>query len=387
MLSTLDIVVNFDRLPCHQSEACHVVNPDKAVGVLPVLRRLLFFLDGLKPFQVLVLAIVLAFIGMVLLCVLEQIILIDLTTDQLRNLHFARGFFSTSIGICFVWWIMHRKETELAGWRDHFSRKLDQRTSELNLALAVQQQQFEKLEASNNALVNQREDFVLALKLRLMTPVQAIQKTLNHLLEDAYGELTPTQREIVNLTIENNRDLDRLLVMLVALYRYQNGKLMLQRKMHKLLDLIKIKEDEILKAKKRNINLSLHNSFADIELVCDVDEARKVIEHLVDNAVKHAGKDVAIFCEVRNQFVHIQVVDDGPGIAPEDVENLFKRFYYVSNVGRYSASTGVGLCLCAEIAKAHCGTLTCESAIGQGTKFTLSLPLAADNNDSTISNC
>ena len=378
MLSTLDLAVDFDRLSCHQSEADPIANPGKAADVLPAIRGNLFCLDRLKPFQVLALAIVFAFFGMVVLCVLEQILLIDLTTTQLRNLHLARGFLCTSVGMCFVWWIMHRKETELVGWRDHFSQKLDERTSELNAALAAQQQQFEKLEVSNKALINQREDFVLALKLRLMTPVQAIQKTLTHLLEDAYGELTPPQKEIVNLTIENNRDLDRLLVMLVALYRYQNGKLMLQKKMHKLLDLIDIKEDEFLHAKKKNINLSLQNPFADIELECDIDEARKVIGHLVDNAVKHARSNVSVCCEVKNQFAYIKVHDDGPGIAPEDVESLFKRFYYVSNHGKYSAGTGVGLCLCAEIAKAHDGTLTCESAIGHGAKFTLSLPLGRD---------
>lgn len=367
--------MDIDGLPRHRNETDPFANHRKAVGVLSVLRGISFRLDRLKPFQILALAIVFAFIGMVVLCALEQIALVDVTTTQIKVLHFARGFLATSVGMCFMWWIMYRKETELVGWRDHFSQKLAERTSELNVALAAQQEQFEKLQASNNALVNQREDFVLALKLRLMTPVQAIQTTLTHLLEDAYGELTSTQKEIVYLTVENNRDLDRLLAMLVALYRYQNGKLILQKKKHKLLDLIDIKEDEFLKAKKKSINLSLQNKFADIALECDIDETRKVIGHLIDNAVKHARSNVSIFCEVRNQFAHITVGNDGPGIAPEDVENLFKRFYYVSNVGKYSAGTGVGLCLCAEIAKAHSGTLTCESALGQGAKFTLSLPL------------
>lgn len=367
--------MDFDGLPRHRNETDPFANYRKAVGVLSVLRGISFRLDRLKPFQILALAIVFAFAAMVVLCVLEQIALVDLTTSQLKILHFARGFLATSVGMCFMWWIMHRKETELVGWRDHFSQKLAERTSELNVSLAAQQVQFEKLQASNNALINQREDFVLALKLRLMTPVQAIQTTLTHLLEDAYGELTPTQKEIVHLTVENNRDLDRLLAMLVALYRYQNGKLMLQKKKHQLLDLIDIKEDEFQKAKKKNITLSLQNAFADIALECDIDETKKVIGHLIDNAVKHARSNVSIFCEVRDQFAHITVGDDGPGIAPEDMENLLKRFYYVSNVGKYSAGTGVGLCLCAEIAKAHSGTLTCESALGQGAKFTLSLPL------------
>ena len=369
--------MGFEKLPCHQNGMDPTANHGKGVGVLPTLRGNLFSLDRLKPFQVLTLAILFAFVGMVALCLLEQIALIDVTTTQLKILHFVRGFLATSVGMGFMWWIMHFKEIELAGWRDHFSQKLDERTSELNAALATQQRQLEQLEASHDSLVNQREDFVLALKLRLMTPVQASQKTLTHLLEDAYGELTPTQKEIVRLTVENNRDLDRLLVMLVALYRYQNGKLTLQKKKHKLLDLIDIKEDEFLQAKKRNLNLSMQNSFGDIELECDIDEAKKVIGHLLDNAIKHASSNISISCEVRNQFAHITVANDGPAIAPEDVESLFKRFYYVSNVGKYSAGTGVGLCLCAEIAKAHDGTLTCESAIGQGAKFTLSLPLGS----------
>ncbi|MBX9948270.1 MAG: HAMP domain-containing histidine kinase [Candidatus Obscuribacterales bacterium] len=311
---------------------------------------------------------------MVLFFALEQIALADASTTQLKKLHFVRGFLATTIGVSFMWWVMRRKEAELVSWRDHFRKRLEEKTSELNIAIAEQHSQLERLEASNNALVNQREDFVLALKLRLMTPVQAIQTTLNHLIDGSYGELTEAQREIVELTVENNRDLDRLLMMLVALYRYQNGNFTIEKRKHKLIDLVDIKDDELLKAKKKNIILHVEKPNADVEIVCDIAETQRIISHLVDNAIKYARSSVSIVCEEREETATISVANDGPAIDPADMDSLFKRFFYVSNVGKYSPGTGVGLCLCAEIAKAHDGTLKCDSSEGKGARFTLSLP-------------
>ena len=71
------------------------------------------------------------------------------------------------------------------------------------------------------------------------------------------------------------------------------------------------------------------------------------------------------------------VADTGEGIAPEHLPHLFERFYRVeSSRSRGKGGTGLGLAICREIVRAHGGSITVESAVGQGAAVTLRLPLA-----------
>ena len=101
--------------------------------------------------------------------------------------------------------------------------------------------------------------------------------------------------------------------------------------------------------------------------------------NLLDNAKKYAGarEPVEIRLGRRGDAAEIAVVDRGVGIAPEHLPKLFDRFYR-PDVSRTSETggTGLGLAICKEIAMAHGGTIAVTSRPGQGTAFTVTLPLA-----------
>jgi signal transduction histidine kinase len=117
------------------------------------------------------------------------------------------------------------------------------------------------------------------------------------------------------------------------------------------------------------------------ELVADVDprSVRQVIENLISNAVKHSPKGTPVTVEISSEQDHdpergnaiITVHDEGPGIPGELVPRVFDRFV----TGPGSKGLGLGLYLARSIAEAHRGTVTVESAPGQGTTFTLCFPL------------
>lgn len=108
----------------------------------------------------------------------------------------------------------------------------------------------------------------------------------------------------------------------------------------------------------------------------EIDRLRidQVISNLVTNALKYgAGKPVYVKCGIRNRDVHIEVGDEGIGIAPQDHERIFRRFERA--VGeRHFPGLGLGLWIVREIVAAHGGRIDVHSERGKGATFDVALP-------------
>jgi signal transduction histidine kinase len=102
---------------------------------------------------------------------------------------------------------------------------------------------------------------------------------------------------------------------------------------------------------------------------------QQVLLNLVDNALKYSPDDqpVRLALAAAGDRVVVAVADHGPGIPPEEQERIFERYYRGAHTGR-AAGSGLGLCIGRWIAQAHGGSLTVESAPGQGSTFRLALP-------------
>lgn len=103
---------------------------------------------------------------------------------------------------------------------------------------------------------------------------------------------------------------------------------------------------------------------------------RTIFQNLIENAIKYAGDarpDVTITARTSESDWSIQFRDQGVGIASEDHERIF-RFLARANADAATPGTGIGLAMCRRIADQHRGTLTVESAPGEGSTFTLTLP-------------
>jgi two-component system sensor histidine kinase SenX3 len=108
-----------------------------------------------------------------------------------------------------------------------------------------------------------------------------------------------------------------------------------------------------------------------------------VLSNLIENAVKYSPEDqpvdVSIDCEEGSNgsgsHATIKVKDRGIGIAPEDQARLFAKFFRASNAEAYQNGLGLGLFISQQIAKQHGGIISLESTPGEGTIFTLTLPI------------
>jgi signal transduction histidine kinase len=111
----------------------------------------------------------------------------------------------------------------------------------------------------------------------------------------------------------------------------------------------------------------------------DPERLTQIVRNLVENALIHtpAGTTVQVRLEQVDDAARITVADNGPGIAPEHLPYLWDRFYRVDKArSRAHSSTGLGLPIVEYIAEAHGGNVTVSSTPGQGTTFTVMLPLA-----------
>jgi signal transduction histidine kinase len=109
----------------------------------------------------------------------------------------------------------------------------------------------------------------------------------------------------------------------------------------------------------------------------DAEHLRRVVDNLIGNALKFtpSGGRVAVLLSAQDAEVKFQVADTGIGIAPEDLERIFERFYQVDGTTRRThGGCGLGLALVKEIVERHGGGVSVESQPGQGSTFTVFLP-------------
>jgi two-component system OmpR family sensor kinase len=106
---------------------------------------------------------------------------------------------------------------------------------------------------------------------------------------------------------------------------------------------------------------------------------RELFLNLLDNAVKysHAAGTIDIAVTIDQSHVRVSVTDHGIGIAQEDQSRIFDRFYRTDDARAHTKKgTGLGLSICAWIVESHHGRIEVQSKVGEGSTFTVILPLA-----------
>jgi len=221
-------------------------------------------------------------------------------------------------------------------------------------------------------LQQQREDFVATLTHDLKTPILAANRAIKLLMEGNFGPVEDSQKSVLGTIHQSNDALYNLVQTLLEVYRYDSGAKHLVLVAHDLFETVGKMVAELQPlAVARKVTLTAEASSVTKPILCDQEEVRRVVQNLLDNALKFtpAGGSIVVTLFQGEDTIKVSVSDTGKGIPESDLPKLFQRFWAPASSGRYYASTGLGLYLCRKIVESHGGRIWCDSKIGTGSTF------------------
>lgn len=131
-------------------------------------------------------------------------------------------------------------------------------------------------------------------------------------------------------------------------------------------------------ANQNNVKIKHRNSGVKIEIIAEKSQLEKLLTNLIRNAIRYNKENgsIEVLAKVTKEDVLLLVKDTGIGIDKDHLQNVFERFYRVDKArSRNEGGSGLGLAICKWVAEIHGGEINVESKIGEGSIFTVRLPI------------
>lgn len=280
---------------------------------------------------------------------------------------------------------------------EELSREIKKKTKELK-------EKVDSLDNTKRAVLNMLEDLIDAneelkqvdktkseflnmVSHELKTPLTAMLAHLE-VLDGLKSNLTKQELESLEAVKRSCNQLRILISNILEISRMESGKFELAKidmNLKKLIDDV-MKELKIL-AEQRGIKL-VSNIEKLPRIKADDTRLKEILNNLLTNAIKFTEKGtITVAAKKEKGNIAVSISDTGIGIAPEKMQNLFKKFYQVdSSLGRRYGGTGLGLAITKSLVEAHGGKITVKSELGKGTTFSFILPIkgSLDNDKKSI---
>lgn len=244
------------------------------------------------------------------------------------------------------------------------------------LIMANREIQAQKQEKVRRAAAEAKKDeFFNMVSHEFKTPLTNI-KAINQLLEKTADKTDKTYAFILNANHSIKR-LERLIEDLLDVTRINAGLIDLNIAEFNFTDALTHSIGNVQLTADRH-KILLENSVS-IKYLGDQFRIEQVMVNLLNNAIKYSPQadKILVKAEIAAGSIMVIVEDFGIGIAKEDIDQLFQRFYRVSKTAMLYQGVGLGLYIAAEIIKKHNGIFSIESEPGKGSRFCFSLPLNA----------
>ena len=225
--------------------------------------------------------------------------------------------------------------------------------------------------------------FFVNLSHEFRTPLTLILGPLRDALSGAYGSIESKLQHQLQVMQRNGDRLLKLINELLDLEKIESGGLHLQAHQS---DLVAFSRALALSfashAEREKKILQFESPIPELHVYFDPAKMEKVLYNLLSNALKFTatGDSITVSVDATSDVVHIQVADTGKGIPESALASIFERFYQVEQSPTPTHDgTGIGLALAKQLAELHGGTIDVESSEGQGSIFTVILPLRRDH--------
>ena len=215
-------------------------------------------------------------------------------------------------------------------------------------------------------LDNMRKEFVADVSHELKTPITSIMGYADTLLEGEYDDVT--RNKFLNVIASEARRMAKLVTDLLALSRYDNNKIKIEKTEFDLGELVK-KCQEKLEIEISKKNHKVENLVtANVPLVyADKSGIERVVLNILSNSIKYTKENgnIKIYVGFVYNDAYIKIIDNGIGIPKDDLTRIFERFYRVDKArSREFGGTGLGLSIAKEILNQNNGSIDIKSEVG-----------------------
>jgi signal transduction histidine kinase len=250
------------------------------------------------------------------------------------------------------------------------------------LGAAVVLQDVTRLQLLDEA----KSNLVATASHELKTPLTSLRLAVHLLLEETVGPLNPKQLELLLDARDNCERLLAVVNNLLDLARLEQRDKQLNLQPHRPDLLLRAAADTIRsRADDQGVELVAEAPPRLPAIAVDEPRLRSALQNLLDNALTYTGRGgrITLKAERDGNAVALSIADTGVGIPSEYLPHLFDKFFRVPGQSR-GQGTGLGLSIVQEIVAAQGGTITCESAPGQGTVFRIAFPAVAESSSAIV---
>lgn len=244
----------------------------------------------------------------------------------------------------------------------------------------------EKLKKANKRLRlldQMKSEFVSIASHQLRSPLTSIRGYASMILEGSFGKVPKKAEEAISRIHESSRYMALSVEDFLNVSRIESGKMKYELSEFNLKEVAQDVVNETRQvALQKGLLLSFDASCKSSCLVkADIGKVRQALHNLIDNAIKYTPKGdihVSVSDDLRKKIVHVSIKDTGIGMNEETMKEIFDKFVRAKNANNVNVTgSGLGLFVAKEMVEHMGGTISPHSdGKGQGSTFTLSLPLA-----------
>ncbi len=233
------------------------------------------------------------------------------------------------------------------------------------------------------SLMDERTNMMSDISHDLRTPVTSIRGFVEA-LRDGIIKDEAEKAHTLNIIHEESERLSRLVDDLFYLARLEAGEIPVEMKDVDMAAVVRSTVETILPlAREKDLDVSLSVDEAaetrgQFKVTGSSDRLTRAVLNILDNAVKYSphGGQVRVGLKTDGQKAVVSVSDQGPGIPQEDLPHVFERFYRADKArSRTKSGAGLGLSIARFIVEQHKGSMSVESTVGQGSTFSIAIPL------------
>lgn len=224
-----------------------------------------------------------------------------------------------------------------------------------------------------------KTNFIATVSHELKTPLSSIKMSLKLLTDERVGVMNEEQNQLINHINEDSERLLKITSELLDLAQVETGNLQLNIVKTNPIEIVNFALEAVrLQAAQKEISLVFNSENNLPSVNADVQKTAWVMVNFLSNALRYsaAKSKIIIAVTATSNFITFSVKDFGKGIEEQYQQRLFDRYYQVPTDGQNKSGSGLGLAIAKDFIEAENGKIGLESALGEGSTFYFSLPMA-----------